>query len=312
VNTAPSARATEGVRGSSPRVGFPDFQHFLAWDSLPVRAECLVVLGRSSSSLVGSARVRVLALMYHDVVAGDPAASGFPGAGPERYTVPKASFEEHLGAIEMCGLAPRLVSEPGEGLNLLLTFDDGGLSGATETAPILERRGWRGHFFVTTDRIGMAGFLGRDELLALYAAGHLVGSHGHTHQALTRLDDAEVLREWSDSKAILEDVLGAEVRVASVPTGRYSARIGRLAAEAGYEHVFTSEPWLEPRPVGSALVYGRFSVYAATSAARIAALCSLSRPTLLWMSGSWYVRRAAKALLGRVYDRLRARVLART
>lgn len=253
----------------------------------------------------------VLALIYHDVVAGDPAASGFQGAGPNQYKVRVDRFEKHLDAIDACGLEPSLVGEPASEPRLLLTFDDGGLSAATETAPILERRGWRGHFFVTTDRIGTAGFLDRDQVRALNEAGHLVGSHGCTHRALTPLSDDDLLREWSESKAVLEDLLGASVTIASVPTGRYSARVGRLAARAGYDHVFTSEPWLEPRRLESALVYGRFSVYSGTSAARVGALCSLSRPALWWAGGGWYARKAAKAVLGQLYDPLRRRVLAR-
>jgi len=181
----------------------------------------------------------------------------------------------------------------------------------TETAPMLERRGWRGHFFVTTDRIGGPGFLSREEIRALHEAGHVVGSHGVTHRPLTALGEDEVRREWSESKALLEDLVGASVAVASVPTGRYSERVGLLAAEAGYEHVLTSEPWLEPRTLGSARAYGRFAIHAGTPPARVAALCSLSRPTLLWIGGGWYVRKAAKAVLGPVYDPLRRRVLAR-
>lgn len=258
--------------------------------------------------------MQVLALMYHDVFVGDPAASGFQGPGPDRYKVSTSAFAEHLDAIEASGLVPRLVvgrRGPEDDVQLLLTFDDGGLSAASETAPLLERRGWRGHFFVTTDRIGTTGFLGEGQLRALHEAGHVVGSHGHTHRALTSLEDAEGLREWSESKAILEDLLGVAVTTASVPTGRYSVRVGRLAAEAGLEHVFTGEPWLEPRRVESALAYGRFSMYAGTPARRVAALCSLSRPTLVRMGASWYVRRGVKALLGRAYDPLRARILAR-
>lgn len=248
--------------------------------------------------------------MYHDV-AHDPATSGFQGPGPDHYKVPPDRFEKHLDEMEARGLKPSLVGEEGDELRLLLTFDDGGRSAATETAPILERRGWRGHFFVTTGRIGTAGFLTRDEVRTLHEAGHVVGSHACTHRPLTGLADDELLREWSESKAILEDLLASKVIVASVPTGRYSTRVGRLAAQAGYDNVFTCEPWLEPRRLGSALVYGRFSVYAKTSPARIGALCSLSRPTLWWAGGGWYARKAAKSVLGPVYDPLRRRMLAR-
>jgi peptidoglycan/xylan/chitin deacetylase (PgdA/CDA1 family) len=260
---------------------------------------------------LGSAHVLVLALMYHDVVAGDPDASGFPGTGPNHYKLRADRFETHLDAIEALGLRPSLVDEPIAEMTLLLTFDDGGGSASTQIAPMLEGRGWRGHFFVTTDRIGTQGFLTRDQLLALHEAGHVVGSHAHTHRALTKLGDGDARGEWSESKAVLEDVLGATVVVASVPTGRYSERIATLAAHVGYEHLFTSEPWLEPRRADTVLVYGRYAVHAGTSAARITALCSLSRPTLLWMGGGWYARKAAKAVLGPVYDPLRRRLLTR-
>ena len=248
--------------------------------------------------------------MYHDVVDGDPSASGFLGAGPDHYKVRSTRFETHLDAIEASGLSPSIVGNgTGDG-SVLLTFDDGG-SSATETAPMLERRGWRGHFFVPTDLIGTKGFLSSKEIVALYRAGHVIGSHACTHRPLPKLSDAEVLREWSESRAKLEGLLGAPVTVASVPTGRYSARIGRLAAEAGYEHLFTCEPWLEPRRIDSMQLWGRYPVYAGTSADRVLAYCSLSRPTLWWVAGGWYVRKAAKAVLGPVYDPIRGQMLAR-
>jgi peptidoglycan/xylan/chitin deacetylase (PgdA/CDA1 family) len=254
--------------------------------------------------------VPVLALMYHDVKVPDP--SGIRRAAENRYNVSPDRFERHLDTIQASELRPGLLGEPTAAAQLLLTFDDGGRSAATHTAPILERRGWRGHFFVTTDRIGTDGFLDRGQVSALHEAGHVVGSHGRTHRALTGLDDGEVLREWSESRAVLEDVLAASVTVASVPTGRYSKRVGTLAIEAGYDHVFTSEPWLEPRPLASGLVYGRIAVVSNTSPARIAALCSFSRPTLWWLAGAWYARKAAKLLLGPVYDPARRRILDRT
>ena len=224
----------------------------------------------------------------------------------------KASrFEAHLDEMEAAGLRPSLLGERAGEPMLLLTFDDGGSAATTDTAPMLERRGWCGHFFVPTNLIGTKGFLDADEVVALPRAGHVIGSHAHTHRPLPGLDDAAVLREWVESRAVLEDLLGAPVTVASVPTGRYNGRIGRLAAEAGYEHLFTCEPWLEPRRLGSLLLWGRYPVYAATTTARVRAYCSFSRPTLWWVAGGWYARKAAKAVLGPVYDPLRARLLAR-
>jgi peptidoglycan/xylan/chitin deacetylase (PgdA/CDA1 family) len=261
--------------------------------------------------VVVSTTVTVVSLMYHDVVTGNPNESGFPGPGPNHYKIPGDRFESHLDVIAASNLVPAVVGQPDAGRPLYLTFDDGGGSAVTEVAPRLERRDWRGHFFVTTDRIGTPGFVGPDGIRALHQQGHVVGSHACSHRVLTSLGDDDVRREWRESKARLEEHLGSAVTVASVPTGRYSARIGLLAAEAGYAHVFTCEPWLEPRRLGQTLVYGRFPVYAGTSARRIEALCSLSRPTVWWVGGTWYARKAAKAVLGPLYDPLRRRILAR-
>ncbi len=63
--------------------------------------------------------------------------------------------------------------------------------------------------------------------------------------------------------------------------------------------------------MGSVLVYGRYPVYAGTSAQRVQAYCAFSRPTLWWVGGGWYVRKAAKAALGPVYGSLRGLVLRR-
>jgi len=40
---------------------------------------------------------------------------------------------------------------------VLLTFDDGGVSCHGPVADVLDRMGWRGHFFVPTDLIGRQG-----------------------------------------------------------------------------------------------------------------------------------------------------------
>lgn len=249
--------------------------------------------------------MRTVALIYHDVAAPGARASGRSEPSAGRYTLPLALFEQHLEAIAAAGASPAL---PGES-PVVLTFDDGGASAAATIAPALERRGWLGCFFVTTAAIGTPGFVTEDDVRRLRSVGHLVGSHSHTHPFLTRLSDAEVADEWTRSKTILEEILGAPVDTLSVPTGYYDERVGRLAAEAGYRRIFTSEPWLEPRPLGAALVHGRFSVVNTTPAAHVERLCRLS-PRALWPDAAgWYARKAAKRALGPVYTRVRARLL---
>src|SRR5438093_7128770 len=102
--------------------------------------------------------MRALSLEYHDVVeAHDFGASGFRGPGPDSYKLAAADFDAHLEAIA------RAVRRPPERATdwlengrrhrpLFITFDDGGAAAHRWTADALERRGWRGHFFVATGR----------------------------------------------------------------------------------------------------------------------------------------------------------------
>jgi peptidoglycan/xylan/chitin deacetylase (PgdA/CDA1 family) len=256
--------------------------------------------------------MRKLALAYHDVTEPGGRGSGRSGPGAGRFTLTRDRFARHLQAIQESEIHTGLVTEERatEASELFLTFDDGGFSATTTIAPMLAELGWPGHFFVITGEIGKPGFMSADAIRELRDAGHLVGSHSHTHRRLTRLSAAEIDDEWRRSKALLEDLLGERIRTLSIPTGFYAERVGRLATEAGYRHLFCSEPWLTPRPVGeSGRLYGRFSVIGKTPADRVGALCRLSRRAVWREAGVWQARKGAKTVLGPAYFRIRARVL---
>ena len=117
-----------------------------------------------------------VALIYHDVVTeSQQDECGFPGPVAARYKLDPERFEAHLDAIAETGVTVGLI---GDGSQAALTFDDGG-SSALAAAHALERRGWRGHFFVTTGRIDTPGFLTAAQVRELAERGHTVGSHSH-------------------------------------------------------------------------------------------------------------------------------------
>ena len=60
------------------------------------------------------------------------------------------------------------------------------------------------------------------------------GSHSMFHPILTTCDEIECRREFIDSKAQLEDLLGVPCRHFSYPNGSYSRREEQLVSEAGY------------------------------------------------------------------------------
>src|SRR5690349_8191525 len=99
----------------------------------------------------------VVALLYHDVVPpGGLSESGFPGAGADCYKLDVDEFERHVAGMARVVNSPAVAADrlAPEGEPFLITFDDGGVSAHTVIAGILEERGWRGNFLVTTDYIG--------------------------------------------------------------------------------------------------------------------------------------------------------------
>lgn len=243
-----------------------------------------------------------IALMYHDVLDGpDAGASGFPGAGAARYKLTCAAFDDHLSAIARAVTAPPV-----------LTFDDGGASAFTCIADRLESRGWRGHFFITTDRIGAPGFVTADQLRALHERGHVLGSHSCSHPTrMAACSRAQLLREWRDSRALLCDLLGSSVTTASVPGGYYSREVAAMAAQAGLTRLFTSEPTTRAHRVDGCEVLGRYTVLQTTTAAVAAAIAKGARLPRWKQALSWNTKKLAKHAGGQAYLHLRTTWLER-
>ena len=211
---------------------------------------------------------------YHDVT-DDGTQSGFQRGGAVPFKLDTRLFSSHLDRIAAGEHHPALVTsidltKPGR--HLLLTFDDGGKS-ALEIGDELCRRGWRGHFFITTSLIGRRTFLDAGEIRQLRSAGHVIGSHSHTHPDIYReLGPERMLVEWRQSSDILAQMLGEPCRAAAVPGGEISPAVLRSAGVSGLRYLFTSEPWLAPRIVGGCWVLGRYCAKASTTAGEIAEL----------------------------------------
>jgi peptidoglycan/xylan/chitin deacetylase (PgdA/CDA1 family) len=218
----------------------------------------------------------VAGFMYHEVT-DDPETTGFQRRGARPYQLTRRAFGLHLDGIAAAAAAPSLVTDVDftrPGRHVLLTFDDGGKSALT-ASDALARRGWRGHFFIVTSLIGGRTFLAASEIREIAAAGHLIGSHSHTHPDIFRDLSVERMREeWRVSRDALAQILGAPCVGGSVPGGDISRDVLRSAADVGFSYVFTSEPWLAPQRVGDCWVLGRFAPKVGTSPARIRQLAS--------------------------------------
>lgn len=259
--------------------------------------------------------MKLATLLYHDVLSTtDPDESGFPGGGAALYKLPAETFRAHLAALAAVATAPpvRVTDAPSHaaGLPFALTFDDGGRSAYTVIAPLLERLGWRGHFFVTTDFLDAPTFLTRAQVRELHARGHVIGSHSCSHpERMSVLSPKALEREWQSSAEVLSEILGEAVEVASVPHGYHSRAVAEAAHRAGIRWLFTSEPAVVSHGVGGCTVLGRYSVQVRTPAAAAADMIRPRSGTRLAQFAYWNAKKALKAVGGEAYLKLRNQLL---
>lgn len=209
---------------------------------------------------------RLVTLLFHDIYVRSPGESGFTGRGADRYKLQEKAFMAQLSAI-MDARTDRPVLVTNSHLQhdastpFALSVDDGGLSYYSVFAPLLANYGWLGHCLITTSQLGRTGFLHPHHVRELHAAGHQIGTHSVTHPA--RFDTCDwdhLVAEWAQSKAVLEDLIGAPVTVGSIPGGTYSKRVALAARTAGLEVLFSSEPKAESIDVDGCRIVGRFTI----------------------------------------------------
>ena len=143
---------------------------------------------------------------------------------------------------------------------VLLTFDDAYLDILTNAYPVLKEHGYRAVLFIPTDYLG-----GRDLPHDMGVAAsnptltwkHVVdmqdvfeiGSHGCSHRILTRIPLEEATGEIQQSKVMIEDRIGREVRAFSYPKGSildFNDELEAAIREAGYRLCFTTIPRANP------------------------------------------------------------------
>jgi len=192
-------------------------------------------------------------LMYHLVSPRSP--QGFSD-----YTVTPERFEQQmqkLRRLQCVSISPDDLLAASEGRSelppraVLITFDDGFRDCLHHAAPVLVELGLTATMYVVAGQLGgrsrwMTGveleLLNNREVLELERAGVRCESHAMTHPRLATLDTDGIRRELRDSRAVLEDVLGHEVRHIAYPHGSYDERVLQQARLAGYVTGYTTRP----------------------------------------------------------------------
>ena len=221
-------------------------------------------------------------LYYHDV----------PAMLASEFARQLTSFKQSFVPASKADLDRLLIEGvwPHDRPGIILTFDDGLRSHAEVVAPLLDRLGFQGWFFVPTDLVTLAPseqpaaalrhsvlhdcdtasdprvFMSERQLVALSEC-HIVGCHTATHVRLSReLSGSELRKELHDSKQRLEAILGRSVDAFSWVGGEewaYSEAAAKVVADL-FDYAFTTNTCIA-RPGSSRLNIDRTHVEASFS-----------------------------------------------
>lgn len=247
-------------------------------------------------------------LMYHEIaVPGRELCDSDPGYA--KYAVNLKSFREQIQWLKDSGTPGINISQmllnPANGV--ALTFDDGCETDLTTAAPILKEFGFQATFYITVGFLGKRGFMSRQQARELAQTGFEIGCHSLTHPYLTDLNEPELRREIVDAKDQLEEITGILVRHYSCPGGRWDERVVRIARQAGFESLATSEIGLNNTATNRHAL-ARIAVTREITLAEFQGLCAGSG---LWTKGlkNRGLQVAKKMMGNSAYNRVRSVLL---
>jgi peptidoglycan/xylan/chitin deacetylase (PgdA/CDA1 family) len=131
--------------------------------------------------------------------------------------------------------------------NIHISFDDGNHSDVAIALPMLQRFERPASFFFLTDFIDKPGFVSRDDVKTLHAAGMTIGSHGADHVRWTALSDRELFEQVIRSIELLSELIGEPINSVAVPFGAYNRRVLNVLRRLAVANVLTSDGGLTRR-----------------------------------------------------------------
>lgn len=147
------------------------------------------------------------------------------------YTVTPATFKAHMKMLADSGyhsimpaqLYDYLVyNEPLPDKPFMITFDDSRVEHSAIAAPIMQKYGFRGTFFIMTITYNKKNYMTKDEIAKLAKDGHTIGLHSWDHTMVTKYKEpADWVKEVVEPKKKLEAIVGKPVEYWAYPNGVY-------------------------------------------------------------------------------------------
>lgn len=168
------------------------------------------------------AKPEVPVLCYHRISEGNKGD----------YTVSPAVFESHMKILADSGYSSILPAQlydylvynkPLPAKPVLITFDDSRTEHIGIAAPVMEKYGFKGAFFIMTITYNKKNYMTTDEIAKLAATGHSVGLHSWDHTMVTKYkEDADWQKQVVEPKAKLEKIIGGPVEYWAYPNGVFN------------------------------------------------------------------------------------------
>lgn len=180
-------------------------------------------------------------LCYHNLTVGDTHA-------PSSLFINEMAFRKQIQTLADSGFNSILPDElyafiaqgkPLPPKPVLISFDDSRKDHYTIAAPVLEKAGFRGTFFVMTVTIGKKGYLSSQDIRDLRNRGHAIGCHTRDHPRISGkngLPDAE--RQLRNARETLEKFTGSTVTSFAYPFGAWNEALVKQLQENGFRIAF--------------------------------------------------------------------------
>jgi peptidoglycan/xylan/chitin deacetylase (PgdA/CDA1 family) len=191
--------------------------------------------GSRSADTVEAVGEKRAILTYHRIL--DNCSVGELKGADDRsfYDVPMQRFQNQMQKLA----ASTRRREGGPPLpSVEVTLDDG-TEDHVRAAKVLSELGLSGIFFVITGRLGMPGYLSRQDVRAILSLGSRVGSHTVTHRRMPNLTRHELRQELMQSRDTLEQLVGTRIEWLAPPGGYLDDRCLEASLNCGYRFVRT-------------------------------------------------------------------------
>ena len=134
-------------------------------------------------------------------------------------------------------LAPKTVA---------ITFDDGYEDNYLNAFPVLDDLQIPATMFIALNSLGTEGFMSWEQIKDLSDSKVIdIGSHTLNHAWLRSQDDALLTKEIFESKEILEQKTGREIKVFSYPLGAFDEKVQKMVKLANYTGACATNPEID-------------------------------------------------------------------